>query len=62
MTRRPLIAERTDQCSVDAGNGKFLKSYEMKVDGALVVVKVYIKLNDEVCLSLIYVRIQTVVL
>lgn len=30
------------------GNGKFLKSYEMKVDGALVVVKVYMKLNDEV--------------
>ncbi|CAM9452987.1 unnamed protein product, partial [Ectocarpus fasciculatus] len=29
------------------GNGKFLKSYQMKTDGTLVVVKVYIKLADE---------------
>lgn len=29
------------------GNGKFMKSYIMRVDGTPVVVKVYMKLNDE---------------
>jgi serine/threonine protein kinase len=29
------------------GNGKFMKTYVMRVDGAPVIVKVYMKLNDE---------------
>ena len=29
------------------GNGKFMKTYIMRVDGAPVVVKIYMKLNDE---------------
>ena len=31
-----------------AGNGKFTKSFLMKIDGTLVTVKVYLKPADEV--------------
>ena len=33
---------------VSAGNGKFMKSFLMKIDGTVVTVKVYLKPADEV--------------